>query len=152
MFNYREEKRKFDRAWARKSQQYSEQGMTQDSINNLYELDHEEFCQRRTYENRNQKLPSEVFSDDETPSVLFRKYSSLSTTFDESNFSDRFAWVETIDNDNLAKKLKALSREDLELLTMYAIEGYTQVEIADIKSGKQSNFSKKINKIKKLLE
>ena len=85
-------------------------------------------------------------------STLFKRFSSLSVTFDEEDFPDRYAWINAIEDAFLSAKLSKLSEQDLKLLTLYAIEGYTQAEIALLLKRNQSVISRKINRLKNFLK
>jgi DNA-directed RNA polymerase specialized sigma24 family protein len=85
-------------------------------------------------------------------STLFRKFDSLTVTFSESDFSGRFSWVETVADTELYARLKTLSYADLELLTLFVIDGYLQTEIAEQLHTKRQNINNKIARIKKYLK
>ena len=108
---------------------------------------------RRNYENHVQALPEEIDEQNmEGRSNLFQKFTSLSISFDDMTFLGRYAWVDTISDVDLADKLKSLSEDELELLTLFVIDGYTQREIAKKMCCSQKAVSKKIAKIKKVFE
>lgn len=153
-FNYGREKFIFDREWIKFREQYTQAGMTEEAIQELYDFDWSWFRMRRNYENRVQALPEDRIDAQraETRSNLFRKFASLSTNFDEMEFLGRFAWLDTISDDILSKKLKKLSEDELELLTLLVIEGYTQREIAKQMHCSQNAISKRLIKIKKILK
>ena len=90
-FNYSREKLRFDAEWRELAEEYRIAGFDEVGIQAIREYDWEQFCKRRTYENRTQDLPSEVFddADDDSCSTLFKKFKSLSTEFDESTFTGR---------------------------------------------------------------
>nr|WP_312579321.1 RNA polymerase subunit sigma-70 [Sedimentibacter sp.] len=127
-FNYSREKFIFDREWENLHEQYKKVGMREKVIHELYDFDWSWFCMRRNYENRVQALPEEGIDEQraETRSNLFQKFASLSTSFDEMDLSGRYAWIDTISGDALSRKLRDLSDYELELLTLLALEGYTQ--------------------------
>ena len=150
-FNYAKEKHSFDAEWLKLENEYCAAGFNEVGIQAMREYDWKVLCQRRTYENRNQELPSEAIDDDgdEGCSSLFRKFSSLTSNFDENSFSGRYGWIEAIDDPILAGKLKNLSDSDKELLTLLAFDGYTQSEIAVMQGTSQSAVNQRIRRIKK---
>jgi len=77
---------------------------------------------------------------------------SLTVTFDESDFGGYLSWIETLDTPDLAARLKRLKADDLELLTQFAIEGYSQSEIARLMGCSQQNVSLKITRIRTFLK
>ncbi|MGB4658903.1 MAG: sigma factor-like helix-turn-helix DNA-binding protein, partial [Mobilitalea sp.] len=60
--------------------------------------------------------------------------------------------IDTISDDALSRKLRDLSDDELELLTLLAIEGYTQREIARKMHCSQNAISKRLIKIKRILK
>jgi len=152
-FNYSKEKFLLDKEWKKLRVEYAKSGMTQQAIQDLYDFDLSWFRMRRNYENHVQALPEEIDEQNtETHSNLFQKFASLSMSLDEMAFSGRYAWVDTISDVDLVDKLKSLSEDDLELLTLFAIEGYTQREIAKKMCCSQKAISKKSVKIKKFFK
>ena len=153
-FNYSKEKFIFDREWKKLREQYIKEGMSEETIQELYDFDWGWFRARRNYENRVQALPDEEIDEQkaEARSNLFRKFASLSTSFEETELSGRYAWIDTISDDTLSKKLKNLSDDELELLTLSAIEGYTQREIARKMHCSQNAISKRLIKIRRILK
>lgn len=105
---------------------------------------------RRNYENHIQALPEESIDEQklDTRSSLFLKFASLSTNFDEMDFLGRYDWIDTISDYALYKKLKNLSKDELELLTLLVIEGHTQREIARKLHCSQNAIYKRLIKIK----
>lgn len=147
-FNYAAEKKRFDRAWNKLRREYAEAGMDALSIQLMYEFDMELFRSQRTYETHTQSIPDEC---DPAKYALFRKYVSSISTFDEECLASRYTWIDTIDDQELAHRLSQLSVEDLELLTLYAIEGFSQSETAEIMHCSQSAISRKLKRIKLFL-
>lgn len=130
-FNYAAEKKRFDQTWSCLWEEYTKAGMSPAAIQLLYEFDLELFRSQRVYVNHTQALPSESISDiTEENSSLFRKFSDKLASFDEMSFSGRHSWIETIENQRLAVRLKQLSDDDLELLTFLVLEGHSQRELA----------------------
>lgn len=153
-FNYGKEKFIFDKEWQKLRKQYIKAGMSEETIQELYDFDWSWFRARRNYENRVQALPNEDIDEKraETRSNLFRKFATLSTNFEEMEVLGRYAWIDTISDVALFKKLKNLTEDELELLTLLAIEGYTQPEIAGKMQCSQNAISKRLIKIKKILK
>ena len=56
-----------------------------------------------------------------------------------------------IEDEKLLSGLMRLSENDLEMITYLVFDGYSQVEIAEIKGVSQPSISKKIKKIRKIL-
>lgn len=65
---------------------------------------------------------------------------------------NRFAWVGEIKNEHLLAALEKLNAKDLELLTLFAYEGYTVTEISKVLHCSQPTISIKIKRITKFLK
>jgi len=153
-FHYRKEQRLFAAEWEKLAAQYRSAGFDEAGIQAMRDFDWELFCRRRAYENREQAFPREVIDgeEDESRSSLLQKFPSLTTTFDESDFSGRYDWTGEVSDPVLAAKLSKLSAEDKELLTLLAFDGYNQAETAVIQKCSQQAVSKKIQKLKKYFQ
>ena len=153
-FNYAKEKRDFDREWEQLRAEYEAAGMSAQDISTLYDFDLQWFCSRRRFINHTQRLPAEVIEgeDSREQSSLLRKFAAFSVSLNESAMGGRYGWMEEIDKPRLLDKLRKLSHEDLELLTLLSIDGYTQTEIALSKGCSQNAISKKYLRIKKVLK
>ena len=92
-------------------------------------------------------------SEDESESALYKKFEAqLITTIEQSIHKSRYWWVEEIDDYELAHKIKQLSTDDLELITLYVFDGYNESEIADRQGCKKQNIQQKIQRIKNFLK
>lgn len=153
-FYYAKEKREFDREWEKLRSEYTTAGMLGEDIEKLYAFDLEWFCSRRRFLSHTQSLPAENIEGDESveQSSLIRKFSSFSVSLDETLMGGRYGWVEEVEDTHLVNKLRQLSLEDLELLTLIAIDGYAQAEIARIRGCSKNAISKKIIRIKNNLK
>ena len=85
-------------------------------------------------------------------SLLFQKFEALSVEFSEGDFHGRYDWIQAIENQKIAGKLRQLSNEDLELLTLLVIYERTQREIAALFGISQVGVLKRIERIKKLFQ
>ncbi len=149
-FNYGREKRKFDKEWEQLQKEYAAAGMEEADIARMKEFDWEWFCSRRTYENHNQTLPDE--EDIEAgKTLLFQKFPELSADFGQQEFTDRYAWLQEIEDGKLYQRLCRLREKDLELLTLMVTDGYRQADIARLWGCTRSSVTKRLNKIKKVL-
>ncbi len=105
-FHYGYEKRKFDAEWTRLEQEYRAAGMDDRQIAAMKEYDWTWFCSQRTYQNRVQALPSEQCEDESEQSCLFRKFESLSCTWDTGDVdSRRFGWLSSLEDGLLYRRL-----------------------------------------------
>jgi DNA-directed RNA polymerase specialized sigma24 family protein len=150
-FNYALEKKKFDTHWALKKKTYRKAGMAAADIQLMKDFDWEFFLSERRYRMHTQPLPAECITenDEDSMSGLFKKFDSLKVTFSESDFSGRYSWVDAIEDDAVADKLKNLKLVDLELLTLIVIDDLTQEEIALLQGCTQGNISLKLTRLKK---
>lgn len=153
-YNYSKERRKFEDTWVKLRVEYRAAGFPEDKIDAMYIFDEEVFRSQRRYQSHTQPLPLEDFGGDDRKyrTSLFAKFEQLAVSFDVSEFSGRYAWLDTIDNENLVSRLKQLNQSDLELLTLIVIEGYSQLEVAKLLKRDQSVISRKFTRIKKFLK
>lgn len=149
-FNYGREKRRFDKEWEQLQKEYAAAGMEEADIAQMKEFDWEWFRSRRTYENHNQTLPDEE-DIEEGKTVLFHKFLAMSADFEHQEFSDRYAWLQEIEDMKLYQCLCRLGEKNLELLTLMVVDGYRQVDIARLWGCTQNSVTKRLNRIKKVL-
>lgn len=151
--HYGYEKRKFDAEWTRLEQEYRAAGMDDRQIAAMKEYDWTWFCSQRTYQNRVQALPSEQCEDESEQSCLFRKFESLSCTWDTGDVdSRRFGWLSSLEDELLYRRLCKLPEDDLELLTLLIVDGYRQADVARLWNCSRSAITQRINKIKIFLK
>ena len=136
-YNYAREKRKFDAEWERKALWYKKEGMSDESIEEMYRFDLEQFNRDRAYENRRSPLEDSCGS--------FCHQPSLSGTL-------RYGWVYEISDPRLSERLYNLTEHELELLTLVAVEGKTHGEIADKFSCSRQSITKQIAQIRKIFK
>lgn len=141
-FYYYFEKKKFDKSWEILRQKYTAAGMSESAIQELHDFDWHWFCLRRSYISHMSELPID------SSTVQMYKDEGLPL---EDSLPGRFDWVETIENRILHQKLKKLSPNNLELLTLFAIDGFSQPQIARLLGYSQSKISRKMSKIKEFL-
>lgn len=112
------------------------------------------FCRNRAYERRATKMPSIEIDgpDDDRRSALFRKSGVMSTTFDETGFQNRYAWVDTLEDERLLRAIMKLNKKDLELLTYVTLEGHGQEELARRWGCTQAAVAIRMKKIKKIFQ
>ena len=151
-FNYGREKRKFECEQKRLETQYRLSGMGEEMIREMHEFDYEQFKKQRTFCLHNQFMEtsgkdSETTTDDFN-ALMYRFLSEFSV---EINLSEagRYAWIEEIKNTLLYECLCSMNESDLEIVTMLIVEGYSVVEIADLKKVSHQAISKKWNRIQK---
>ena len=95
----------------------------------------------------------ELEDDDEATSPLYEKFSDvLTVSIERSGEHSRFWWIDETDDADLATKLRKLSVDDLELLTLIVQDGYTVVEIAHLHGVAHSTISRKLSRLKKYLK
>ena len=153
-FNYGLEKKNFDRQWAIMRKQYEDAGMSIEVIQAMYEYDWSVFNAARFYQNHTQEIAAPSFEQgEESYSPLMNKYQeAISVTEHYCETKSRFTWIGEIENERLLSALENLKVEDLELLTLYAYEGYNTVELSKVYGIAQQNISKRILKITKFLK
>lgn len=157
-FNYGLEKKKFDQEWEKLRREYREAGMDEASIEAMHEYDWDRFNAERAYANHTQRMPDQIFDDDgDTPdedrsSLLDKFIDAFGVMPREVDDSRRYSWMDEIDSPELYARLRKLSSDDIELLTLFIFDGYTVTEIAALLGVSHPTISKKLTRIKKFLK
>ena len=153
-FNYGLEKKNFDSQWAMTRKQYEDAGMSSEAIQAMHDYDWSVFNANRSYQNHMQEMAAPSFEQsEESYSPLMNKYQeavSVTDTYHETK--SRFAWIGEIENEQLLTALETLKIEDLEIITMYAYEGYDITEISKVYGVSRPTISIKIKRITKFLK
>lgn len=153
-FNYGLEKKNFDRQWSMMRKQYEDAGMSIEAIQVMYEYDWSVFNAARSYQNHTQEIAAPSFEQgEESYSPLMNKYQeAISVTEHYCETKSRFTWIGEIENEQLLTALETLKVEDLEIITMYAYEGYDITEISKVYGVSRPTISIKIKRITKFLK
>ena len=153
-FNYGLEKKNFDSQWAVTRKQYEDAGMSNEAIQAMYDYDWSVFNANRSYQNHTQEMAAPSFEQsEESYSPLMNKYQeavSVTDTYRETK--SRFAWIGEIEDERLLSALENLKDEDLEIITMYAYEGYDITEISKVYGVSRPTISIKIKRIANFLK
>lgn len=128
------ERKKFEARQKKQAEEYKAQGMTEEQIKEMYEFDLEQYKSDRRYHLHTQPFSSSDFDDgedDDSESTLLNKFfDELTVTIDSSSEQSRYWWIEEIEDEELAYRVKCLSSDEIEMLTALALDGYTQAEAA----------------------
>ena len=155
-WNNGKERKKFEKQQARLREEYSKAGMTEEQIKAMYEYDLSVFRKNRIEAIHTQRLDLDAFDDDsatdEGQNPLLLKFADKLTVELSITHTSRYAWVEEVENEKLAKGLKSLKKKDLELLTLWLVDGYSQSEIAQQMGVNRKAINNKICRIKNFLK
>ena len=157
-FNYGLEKKKFDAEWEKLRREYRAAGMDEAAIQEMYEYDWQGFNAERAYRNHTQSMPDQRFDDDgdaagdDNSAMLVKFIDRFSVMPRETDEDRRYGWLDEIDSPELSAALHRLSLEDIELLTLYAFDGYGVTEIAVMQGVSHPTISKKLKRIKNILK
>ena len=136
-FNYAKEKLKFDAEWKQKASWYRKVGMSESDIDEMYRFDLMQFNRDRAYESRRRPLET--------------AYGSCCVQISEAN-NERHRWINEINDPQLAEQFHALTDQELDLLTLIAIEGKTHKEAAEILSCSRQCITKQLARIRKIFK
>lgn len=157
-FNYGYEKKKFDEEWVRLRKEYEAAGMSKDAIDAMYRYDLDTFREQRNYCRHTQLMDGFdteaekcAASDDVSP-MQKRLLEQMCVDMPVADPDRRYGWIDELDDEEMVKAVRALKPKDVDILTMYAIEGYTVVEIARKKGITHQTVSEKVARIKKFLK
>ena len=130
------ERKRFEAKQKKQAEEYRALGMTEQQIKAMYEYDLEQFKSDRRYAMHTQSIQVPEFDDieaDEADNSLLKDFfDQLTCNINDSTDKSRYWWIEEIENPQIAKKLKTLSRIDLEIITLMVIDECKQEEIARI--------------------
>ena len=149
------ERRKFEARQKKQAEEYRALGMTEEQIKEMYEFDLEQYKSDRRYHMHTQPFTSSDFDDgedDDSESTLLNKFfDELTLTIDSRSEQSRYWWIEEIEDEELAYRVKCLSSDEIEMLTMLAFDGYTQAEAAKKMGIPYRTFKFKLRNIKNFL-
>ena len=149
------ERKKFNRKQNKQNEEYRALGMSDEAIRALNDLDNEIYNSDRVYCTHTQPIDISVFYEsdcDESDNALLKKFGDrISVTLEDSGCFSRYWWIEELDNPELAKAIKELPKDDIELLTMLAFDEMTYDEIGIILGISKQAVFKRLTKIKEKL-
>ena len=153
-FNKGYELKKFEAHWEKLRIEYAAAGMTEDTIQKMYDYDRQQFNSERTFVERTQEFTAPAYesSEEEASPLMLRYQEAITVTDTYHETKSRFAWIGEIENERLLSALENLSEDDLKLLTFYAYEGYTVTEISKVLGVSQPTISIKIKRITNFLK
>ena len=133
--------------------EYKAAGMSEEQIQEMFKFDKEQLARDIAFFRRTQSMPDNIEDfDAESQNPLLNYFlEQLSCEMDLSTTS-RYWWVEEIENPALLEKIKKLSDDYLDLITLLIFEGYTQSEIAEKRNCSQSSIAQKLGRIKIFFE
>ena len=154
-YNVAKERMKFFAEQDRLAKEYRKAGMTEEQIKEMFDYDYEAFKKERVFREHNNFIDLEAFEKEHVPeekaSILGHYFDRFSNEFIYQT-QDRYGWLDEIGDPDLYKELKKLSENDLELLTLYVIDGYSLSEIALIQGISKQAVGKKTLRMKKILK
>lgn len=149
------ERKRFEIAQRKQAVKYKELGMTKEQIQAMHGFDLEEFkSNRRFYSHTISLEPYRLDPDDcagDKSPLLLKFASALTNSLKDADMHSRFWWVEELDDDELAKKVKSLTEDNLKLLTLYAFYRFSQQELAEYFLVSQQCISRRLKNIERIL-
>lgn len=128
------ERKNFMARMKKQAEEYRAAGMTEEQIQAMYEFDLGVYKSDRNYYSHTQEYEASDFEegvDDSDNALLNRYFREFSVSYDDRYFceSDRFGWIESIDNPELARELHQMTLLDKEILTRTVFEGFKLNEL-----------------------
>ena len=155
-WNNGDERRKFEAEQKKLAEEYRALGMSEEKIQALYEFDLAQFNSKRRYYMHTQEFSTSDFeegeSDDSESTLLHKFFDELTVTIEYGSYSSRYWWIEEIEDEELAGRVRKLTAEEIEMLTLVAFEGYSQVDAAEKMGIPYRTFKHKMQKIKIFLK
>lgn len=150
----RAERKGFEAQWAKIRQEYSQAGMSDDAIEQLYAFDLDCFNRNRAATRWGQYFADDIDidEDEDVENTLSRKYVDQLSQYDVYFAGAyRFSWIEQIKDETLYNRLMKLSAQDKELLTLLAFDEYTRTEIGKFFGKSTSAICRKVERLGKYL-
>lgn len=145
-FNFSTAYKKYEQQEAQRRAYYAKLGMSQSDIEAICAFDKEQFLSDCRYQRRMQSLTTEdEFGDERSP--LLVRFADVLTVYQTPSMTERFWWVDEIESLELIQKIKKLTLEELELITMYVFDSLTQTEMAARLNISQKAVSKRLKKV-----
>jgi RNA polymerase sigma factor (sigma-70 family) len=157
-FNNGLERKKFEAAWKKLRVEYAAAGMDEAAVEAMYQFDLDTFNSERRYAEHTQELPFQQFDDDgdtageDTSALLVKFFDAFAVMPQETVGTNRYGWVEEIRSEALSAAVQRMPDDYIEILTLFAFEGYGVKEIAVIQGVSHPNISQKLQRIKKILK
>lgn len=151
-FNYLYAKKKFEQEWAKLEKEYREAGMSNKDIQAMKEFDLKYFRLNRNTVLHTYGLQDsedlESNGNDDFGNIDFNKIEYATIKEQEKvEIHSRFWWIEELNSEELVSKIKSLSENDIELITLYVFKKYTQEEIGKFYGVSQKTVSNRLTKI-----
>ena len=145
-FNFSTAYKKYEQQEAQRRAYYAKLGMAQSDIEAICAFDKEQFLSDCRYQRRMQSLTTEDdFGDERSP--LLVRFADVLTVYQTPSMTERFWWIDEIESPELIQKIKKLTVEELELITMYVFDSLTQKEIAEKLNLSQNSVHKRLKKL-----
>lgn len=151
-WNDGKERALFEREQAQLRKELLASGMTEEQIQILRSCDEDWYRGRRREARHTQSLDITAFDEDDCDSdaknPLLKKFLHNFSIEDKHFETERFGWIEQIENKDLYIAITSLSDSDKEILTMLLYDGMKQKEIAEQRGVKKAAMSRKIGRLK----
>ena len=149
-YNHGQAEKRFEETWKRLRKEYKEAGMSDEAIEEMYRFDRDVFNRDRAFIEHKHISPSpnNGYSDEDDEEDY--EEPAFAVSDESSPEHSRYWWIEEIENPMLATYIKSLSQEEIELITLYYFEGFSQSEIAKRMGKSQQAVSKRIAKFEKI--
>lgn len=149
-FNFSTAYKKYEQQEAQRRAYYAKLGMAQSDIEAICAFDKKQFLSDCRYQRRMQSLTTEdEFGDERSP--LLVRFADVLTVYQTPSMTERFWWVDEVETPELVQRIKKLTVDELELITLYVFDGMTYQEIADKLGVSKMAISKRMKKIVKKL-
>ncbi len=158
-YNHGAKEREFNRMWSKTEKAYRDAGMSEYAIQKMYEYEREVFNSDRRYLTHKDEQPLDIAIGDDSnsdngrlslaPDRVLKQIRTIDITLVST---DKYSWIDGIEDEKLYAVLINMKDDYKELLTLYAIDGYSVGEIALMKGIAHQNVSKKLARIKAILK
>lgn len=151
-FNFSVAYDKFEQQQKKNRELYLSLGMPEEAVETILAFDKAQFKSDYKFYRRMQSLTGndEV---EEGMNPLIKRFANVLVVYQQPSKSSRYWWIDEIEDEELYKKVKKLTLEELDIITKLVFEGYKRKEIYAELNISKAAFSKRIKRIKmKILE
>lgn len=153
-WNNGKERALFEKEQAKLRKEYLAADMTEEQIQKLRSYDEDWYKNRRREALHTQRLNITAFDEDDgdedTQNPLLKKFLHNFSVEDKYFESERFGWIEEIEDEQLYKAISSLSDKDKEILTFLIIDGFNITQASKQIGVSHQAISKKVKKFQKI--
>lgn len=129
-WNDSNKRKKFNSFEKKQSELFRKAGMCEKNIQEMYEFDYSLYCGDRNYYTYIQENNDEL-SNKDMENIIYQIIDDKDVYDPRIEHTDRFYWLDEIEDELLYKAIKRLDDNQKELLTLIFVDGFSMTYIAE---------------------